>query len=76
MLNDNLFAQIETIQNEITNKRKEILKLRKQWQPEAVIDYTLLNHQNQPINLYSLFDKRNELLVVHNMGNRYVYYTL
>jgi len=76
MLNDNLFAQIETIQNEITNKRKEILELRKQWQPEAVIDYTLLNHQNQPINLYSLFDERNELLVVHNLGKSCVYCTL
>jgi predicted dithiol-disulfide oxidoreductase (DUF899 family) len=76
MLNDSLFAQIETIQNEITNKRKEILKLRKQWQPEPVSDYTLLNHQNQPVNFYSLFDERNELLVIHNMGKRCVYCTL
>lgn len=76
MLNDNLFAQIETIQNEITNKRKEILKLRKQWQPESVSDYTLLNHKNETVSFYSLFDERNELLVIHNMGKKCVYCTL
>jgi predicted dithiol-disulfide oxidoreductase (DUF899 family) len=75
-MNDNLYQQVETLQKEIEQKRKRILELRKQMQPEPVSDYALKNWDGNDVKLSSLFGDRSELMIIHNMGKRCVYCTL
>jgi predicted dithiol-disulfide oxidoreductase (DUF899 family) len=67
---------IEQLQKEINEKRKQILTLRSQMQPEPVKDYALKNWEGKEVMLSSLFDERNELMVIHNMGKGCTYCTL
>ncbi|MFN8322588.1 MAG: DUF899 family protein [Chitinophagales bacterium] len=71
-----IYQQIHDLQKQIEAHRNSILELRAQLQPEPVSDYTLLGKGNSAVSLSSLFDERNELLVIHNMGKRCAYCTL
>lgn len=71
-----IYQQIHDLQKQIEAHRNSILELRAQLQPEPVSDYTLLGKGNSVVSLSSLFDERNELLVIHNMGKRCAYCTL
>lgn len=75
-MNESIYGEIEALQEEIDAKRKAILELRSQMAPEPVNDYTLKDWNGNDIKLSSLFDDRNELMVIHNMGKRCVYCTL
>ncbi|MES2619416.1 MAG: DUF899 family protein [Bacteroidota bacterium] len=61
---------------EIEEKRTKILELRKQTDLEPVKDYALKDWNGKEVMLSSLFDERDELMVVHNMGKRCVYCTM
>jgi predicted dithiol-disulfide oxidoreductase (DUF899 family) len=71
-----IFEQISAIQEEIVSKKNQIIELRKQMTPEKIEDYSLRNHEGVEVILSSLFNDRNELLIIHNMGKRCVYCTL
>jgi predicted dithiol-disulfide oxidoreductase (DUF899 family) len=75
-MNEQIYSQIESLQSDITKKRKEILELRKQAEPEPIADYTLQDHDGNAVLLSSLFDDRDELIVIHNMGKACKYCTL
>lgn len=75
-MNEALQTEIASIQKEIEQKRRHILELRAKLAPEPLIDYVLKGHNGADVALSSLFDERDELLVVHNMGKRCVYCTL
>lgn len=75
-MNKTIFAEIQQLYKDIEAKRKEITALRKQWQPELIADYPLLNHTGSETLISELFDQRNELLIIHNMGKSCVYCTL
>ncbi len=75
-MNEAIYDQIAALQKEIEKKREEILNLRAKMEPEQVVDYTMKNKDGQDVQLSSLFDKRNELLVIHNMGKKCRYCTL
>ncbi|MCW3126923.1 MAG: hypothetical protein JWO03_2581 [Bacteroidetes bacterium] len=75
-MNEQIYSQIESLQSDIANKRKEILTLRSQAEPEPVADYTLQDAGGKDLLLSSLFDDRDELLVIHNMGKGCKYCTL
>ena len=76
MEKDAILNRINQINFDLQRKRKEIQELRKQLPPEPVQNYTLLNQTGEPVAIESLFDHRNELLVIHNMGKKCVYCTL
>ncbi|OWY20906.1 DUF899 domain-containing protein [Sphingobacteriales bacterium UPWRP_1] len=71
-----IFERIEQLHGEMQAKRQEINNLRRQMPPEPVLNYILLKQTGEPVALESLFDHRNELLVIHNMGKKCVYCTL
>lgn len=74
--NANVYEEISKIQNEINAKREAIIALRKQIIEEKIEDYCLVNSENKSISLSSLFNERNELIIIHNMGKRCSYCTL
>jgi predicted dithiol-disulfide oxidoreductase (DUF899 family) len=75
-MNETINEQIHQLQEEITNKRKAIIELRKQSELEPIQDYTLTNHQGESVSLSSLFGDSDELLIIHNMGKGCKYCTL
>ncbi len=75
-MNENLYQQIADLQKQIEDKRKNILELRKQMDPEPINDYPLKDRNGKEVMLSSLFDDRNELLIIHNMGKSCRYCTL
>ncbi len=75
-MNETINEQINSIQKEIEEKRKSILELRSKLELEPVADYILKDWNGKEVLLSSLFDERDELLVIHNMGKRCVYCTL
>ncbi|HLP51426.1 MAG TPA: DUF899 family protein [Chitinophagales bacterium] len=74
--NQTTYEQIAAVQKEIEAKRIEIVELRSKLAPEEVKDYTLKDWNGNDVLLSSLFDERDELMVIHNMGKRCVYCTL
>ena len=75
-MNEDIYQQIANLQKEITQKSKDILALRKQAALEPVNDYTLKDKNGNDVLLSSLFDERDELLIIHNMGKKCSYCTL
>ena len=75
-MNEQIYQQIDELQAEITKKRKEINGLRQKLENEEIQDYSLRDAGGQEVLLSSLFDDRDELLVVHNMGKACKYCTL
>lgn len=68
--------QIEAIQTEIEVLRMKILELRKERPLEEFDDYALLDKDGNTVMLSSLFQDKDELLVIHNMGKSCTYCTL
>jgi len=68
--------EIVRLQDEIAQKRKEILLLRRQLPPQEVADYPLTNWEGKRVMLSELFSPAGDLVVIHNMGRRCVYCTL
>lgn len=75
-MNTSVYEKIKALQGEIAKKQKEIEALREQVELEPVQDYTLTDWSGKDVLLSSLFNERNELMVIHNMGKRCVYCTL
>lgn len=75
--------EIEEIETKIAEKEKELIKvkrelldLRKQHPGFSVHDYTLTSTQGKEVSLSQLFQDKNELIVIHNMGKSCAYCTL
>ncbi len=75
-MNEGLYTQIEELQKEMEEKRKQLQALRNELEPEPISDYALKDREGRTVLLSSLFDEKNELLVIHNMGKRCSYCTL
>lgn len=56
--------------------KAKIAKLRSKLKPELVDDYTLQTSAGKPVKLSSLFGKKKELILVHNMGSGCAYCTM
>lgn len=76
MENAKIYEEIAKIRAEIEEKKNAIQALRKQIQPIKIEDYSLKNFNGVDVFLSSLFNERNELIIIHNMGKRCVYCTL
>jgi predicted dithiol-disulfide oxidoreductase (DUF899 family) len=75
-MNESINNEIEILQKEIEDRRTKILALRASAPLELIGDYTLKNKVGIDVSLSSLFDERDELLVIHNMGKACSYCTL
>lgn len=74
-MNEHIYQEISAVQKEIEEKRNKILELRAKLDLEPINDYTLKDVNGNDVPLSSLFDERDELLIIHNMGKRCVYCT-
>jgi len=68
--------QIKSLQEEINEKNKALLKLKLQLGGAEVKDYTLFNKDGKETSFYSLFEDKEELLIIQNMGKSCSYCTL
>lgn len=68
--------QIKALQEEIAAKYNEIKALRAASDPVKLKDYTFLNLQGNPTKLSSLFNGKDELMIIQNMGKKCPYCTL
>jgi predicted dithiol-disulfide oxidoreductase (DUF899 family) len=68
--------QINQLEEEILNKKIELGKLRRKAPGKEVQDYTFTGPKGEKVNLSELFDKHNQLFIIHNMGKSCPYCTL
>lgn len=68
--------RIEELQKEIFEKQKEINKLKLEQAPEKINNYTFQDRKGNNINLLDIFEEKDELLIIHNMGKSCVYCTM
>ena len=68
--------EIIQLQKEIREKQQELVKARLNSPLEEVKDYELLNKDGSTIKLSELFNGKDELLVIHNMGKECPYCTM
>lgn len=60
--------QIEKIEDEIREKKKQLTQLRKKIKPKEVADTAFFDMNGKEVLLSSLFGDKNELLLIFNMG--------
>lgn len=68
--------KIQALQKEIFEKQKELAALRLKEAPEEIANYSFRNTNNEELTLLELFDDKDELLLIHNMGKSCVYCTM
>jgi len=76
IMNESTYEQISALQKQMEESRNKILELRSKLELEPVQDYRLKDWSGNQVLLSSLFDERDELMVIHNMGMRCSYCTL
>lgn len=69
-------TQIEHLEKELQEAKKRLVAVRKEVPPREIGEYTFKTWQGKQVTLASLFGKRDELMVVHNMGKQCPYCTL
>lgn len=74
--NTTLQEQIETLEQDVINKQKELVELKKKAAHKDVPDYELQASGGQTVKLSALFGEKNDLIVIHNMGASCPYCTL
>jgi predicted dithiol-disulfide oxidoreductase (DUF899 family) len=68
--------EIEKIHQEIVERRLKIVELLKRNQRPMTKSYSFKDKENLPMPLSAIFEKKNELLIIHNMGKSCRYCTL
>ena len=67
-MSSTLQKKIQTAEKEIARRKLALAKLRLKAKRKPVPDYELLGQGNKPVWLSQLFGKKDELILVHNMG--------
>jgi predicted dithiol-disulfide oxidoreductase (DUF899 family) len=68
--------QIADLQKTIVATKEALTALLKQKAPKVVSDYQLTRSTGEPVLLSELFQGKDDLIVIHNMGKSCVYCTL
>lgn len=68
--------KIESLEKQLQEMRKELVKLKLQQPREEVRDYELTGRDGEKVKLSQLFGASDELIVIHNMGKGCRYCTL
>jgi predicted dithiol-disulfide oxidoreductase (DUF899 family) len=69
-------TQINDLQKEIFEKQQQLAKLRLEQEPEWIKNYSFKDIDGNSHSLIDLFDGKDELLLIHNMGKSCVYCTM
>ena len=71
-----VIKEIKKLELKIAKEKAKLAVLRDKVKPEPVMDYVLQTVAGKPVKLSSLFGKKNELILIHNMGSSCPYCTL
>lgn len=69
-------GQVDELERQIRQINKRVADLRRKRPPEKVDDYTFLDASGRDAKLSSLFNGRDELILIHNMGRDCSYCTM
>ncbi|WP_241657743.1 DUF899 family protein [Anaerobacillus alkaliphilus] len=69
-------AQIEALEQEILEKKRQLVELRKSVGERLVPNYEFVTSTNKQATLLGLFGDKDELFVIHNMGKGCSYCTM
>ena len=73
--NADLEREIATAQEELERAQQRLVKLRRQMPPEPVEDYAL-GSVDGSVRISEMFDDKDDLILVHNMGSGCPYCTM
>ena len=76
MERSNLLNQIEQLEREIYEKKKQLSNLRLSLPEQQIRNYEFELTSNGKVSLLDLFGDKNELFVIHNMGKDCSYCTM
>ena len=76
MSTPHLLSQIEVLQNEILEKKRQLTELKMSVPESLVQNYEFTTSIHQQTTLGELFGNKNELIVIHNMGKGCSYCTM
>jgi predicted dithiol-disulfide oxidoreductase (DUF899 family)/predicted enzyme related to lactoylglutathione lyase len=76
LANETLYKEIELLEQEIMAKKKQLAQLRKSVPEEKVENYQFVTSDNQEVSLLDLFQEKDELIMIHNMGKSCSYCTM
>jgi predicted dithiol-disulfide oxidoreductase (DUF899 family)/predicted enzyme related to lactoylglutathione lyase len=68
--------EIEHLEQEILEKKKQLAQLRKSLPEQKVENYHFVTSEKQTVTLLDLFKDKDELIVIHNMGRGCNYCTM
>lgn len=68
--------EINQLENDLIEKQKKLLELKRQLKQPSVKDYTLKSVDGKEIRLSEIFGNKSDLIVVHNMGVSCSYCTM
>ena len=69
-------TKIKKLEAQMLKDKAKLAKLRSQAKPELVSDYEFQGPSGKSVKLSSLFGKKSELILIHNMGVSCSYCTL
>ncbi len=73
---NNLIEEIGSAEEEVFDAKKRLIELKRKMPHEEIQEYTFKDYNNADIELSSLFDDKDDLLLIHNMGKSCPYCTL
>ena len=71
-----LLTDIQQLEKEILEKKKQLAEMKRNIEKEKVDDYIFSSFLHGTISLAELFEDKDELIVVHNMGKSCSYCTM
>jgi predicted dithiol-disulfide oxidoreductase (DUF899 family) len=71
-----LINEIEALEKEILEKKNRLVELRKSVSRQEVRNYIFKDSSNRDVSLLDLFDDKDELIVIQNMGKDCSYCTM
>lgn len=76
MTNETLLNEIDQLEQEILEKKKKLVQLRKSVPEQQVVNYQFVTSDKREVTLLDLFQDKDELIVIHNMGKGCSYCTM
>lgn len=71
-----MYREIDQLEQEILDKKKKLAQLRKSVPEQKVDNYLFTSSDKREVTLLELFQDKDELIVIHNMGKSCSYCTM
>ncbi|CAG9621631.1 DUF899 family protein [Sutcliffiella rhizosphaerae] len=76
MIDQELLREIQNLEKEIVERKQRLASLRKNVEPQLVCNYVFSSKTWGKVSLIELFEDKDELIIVHNMGRSCSYCTM